>query len=129
MKKNPLSALVVLRFGLALVFIWFATAQMSAPQAWTSYLPSWVGSLPISAVNFVLVNALFELVAAVLLMLGAWTRITALLLSLHLFGIALSLGYNAVAIRDFGLAFASLALAVGGAGTFSIDTKAETAPL
>ena len=53
----------------------------------------------------------------------------ALLLSLHVFGIALSLGYNAVAIRDFGLAFASLALAVGGAGTFSIDTKAETAPL
>ena len=125
MKKNPQAALTVLRYGLAIIFIWFAIAQLSDPSAWTSYLPSWVASLPMPAVTFVMCNALFELVAAVLLILGAWTRITALLLSLHLFGIALSLGYNAVAVRDLGLAFASLALAVGGAGSLSVDTMAE----
>ena len=128
MKKNPLTALTLLRLGLAFVFIWFGISQLQNPSQWISFLPSWVALVPISAIGFVLINGLFEIVAGVLLALGAWTRITALLLALHLFGIAFSIGYNAIAIRDVGLAFATLALAIGGAGTFSVDTKAEEHP-
>ncbi len=125
MKKNPQAAFVLLRFGLAFVFIWFASNQIANPSAWVAYLPGFVKSLPMPAVTFVLCNALFELIGAILLVLGAWTRITALLLGLHLFGIALTIGLDAVGVRDIGLALATLALSLGGAGTFSIDTKAE----
>ncbi len=123
--KNPASALFVLRLGLAFVFIWFGITQLQHPLQWISFLPGWVASLPVSATSFVLLNGLFEIVAGTLLAIGAWTRLAALLLSIHLFGIALSMGYNAIAIRDIGLAIAALAIAVGGAGQFSLDEKAD----
>ncbi len=127
MKKNPQAAFVLLRFGLAFVFLWFASNQIAAPEKWVGFLPGFVKSLPMSAVTFVLCNAVFEIVGASLLLLGAWTRPAALILGLHLLGIAFTIGLSATGIRDVGLAVAALALALGGAGTFSIDTKAESA--
>jgi uncharacterized membrane protein YphA (DoxX/SURF4 family) len=124
-KKNPDVAFLVLRLGLAFVFIWFSVNQFLNPGDWTSYLPSWVGSLGVSAESFVLMNALVELVAGILLALGAWTRLAALVLGVHLIGIALSVGYNAVAVRDIGLAIATFALVWGGAGLWSIDQAVE----
>jgi uncharacterized membrane protein YphA (DoxX/SURF4 family) len=125
MNKNSNLAFTILRFGFALVFVWFAVSQLSNPEKWISFLPDFVKALPISAIAFVKINALFELVSASLLLLGAWTRIAALLLSVHLLGIALSIGWNPTGIRDFGLAIGVLAIAVGGAGSFAIDNKSE----
>ena len=117
--------MTVLRIGLAFVFIWFGVMQLQAPAHWTSFLPSFLKSMPISGVTFVLLNGVFEIVAGILIAIGAWTRITALLLALHLFGIAGTIGLTAVGVRDIGLSVATLALAIGGAGGFSVDEKAE----
>jgi len=123
MKGNPAAAFLVLRLGLAFVFIWFGISQLANPADWTSFLPEWAASLPFSAEAFVQMNAWFEIVFAALLVLGLWTRLAALLLGLHLVGIALAIGYNSVAIRDIGLAAACFALALGGAGRFAIDAR------
>jgi len=114
---------VILRLGLALVFLWFGFSQLMSPTQWTSFLPSFVSIVPISAVKFVLLNGWFEIVAAVLLILGAYTRLAALLLALHLFGITFTIGWNALGIRDFGLAVATLVIFLQGAGSFSIDNS------
>ncbi len=125
MKKNPAIALTILRLGLAFVFIWFSFSQFSDPQKWISFLPDFVKALPVSAVAFVKMNALFELLAGILLAFGIWTRIAAALLALHLFGIAFTIGFNALGVRDLGLAIATFSLAIGGAGSFSVDERME----
>ncbi len=125
MQKNPNAAFLVLRLGLAFVFLWFSFSQFHNPMQWTGFLPHIVKALPMPGVTFVRINALFELCSAVLLVFGIWTRPVALLLGLHLLGIAATLGMNAVGVRDIGLAVASLTLAIGGAGMYSLDSKAS----
>ena len=67
-------------------------------------------------------NGTFEVLLATLLCLGLFTRIASALLVLHLFSIVtFSLGYGAVAVRDFGLMISSLAIFFNGADDFSID--------
>jgi uncharacterized membrane protein YphA (DoxX/SURF4 family) len=116
---------IILRLGMAFVFFWFGINQINNPGQWVSYLPQWTMSLPIPQLNFVLLNGWFEVMGASLLVIGIYTRITALLLALHLFGIALSVGFDAVGVRDLGLAFATLSLAIQGAGHLSLDKMFE----
>ena len=123
--KNPNSAFLILRLGFALVFVWFASSQLQNPEAWTGFLPAFIDKLPISAVAFVKINALYEIISAALLILGVWVRPVALFLAVHLFGIAFTVGFEATGVRDFGLAIGALALAIGGAGSFSIDNRAK----
>ena len=59
-------------------------------------------------------NAVFEIIFASLLALGIFTRIASLLLALHMIGIVVSLGYNAVAVRDFGLMIATFTVFLNG---------------
>lgn len=115
---------LLLRYGMAIVFLWFGFSQLHNPSPWITFLPSWVTMMPISENHFVQLNGLFEVIAAALLLIGAYVRISALLLGLHLFGIALSIGITSTGVRDFGLAIASLALAGFGAGNFSVDRLA-----
>lgn len=124
MKKDPAHAFVLLRFGLAFVFIWFAAQQFGNPERWVSFLPDFLQSSA-SATKFILANASFEILASLLLILGAWTRLVGFLLALHLLGIAFSIGLNPTGIRDIGLAVAAFALFLGGAGKWAIDTRNE----
>lgn len=112
---------VVLRVGMSLVFFWFGMSQLFNPGMWTAYLPEFVSLLPISATKFVLLNGLFEVVCSVLLFVGAYTRTVSLLLTLHLFGITYTIGWNALGFRDFGLSVATLTIFLLGAGDFSLD--------
>lgn len=112
---------VVLRIGLSLVFLWFGLQQVQQASMWVSYLPDWTSVLPVSPTSFVLLNGWFEIVFGVLLISGLFIRIASLLLGLHLLGIAFSLGYSAIAIRDFGLAVATLSVFIHGVDTWSMD--------
>ena len=103
----------VVRIGMALVFLWFATNQLLNPEAWIMYLPEFLFDTPNPAM-FIYVNAIFEIVFGLMLLLGIFTRLSALLLGLHLIGISISLGYNAIAIRDLGLSIATLSIAMHG---------------
>ena len=102
----------VLRYGLAIVFFWFGINQLLNPADWVSFVPEFAVMPFASAMQLVLINGLFEVIAAFLLVVKVFPRIAALLLSLHLFGITASIGINSIGVRDFGLAVATLALAL-----------------
>jgi uncharacterized membrane protein YphA (DoxX/SURF4 family) len=104
---------LTLRYGLALVFLWFGFSQLTNPADWTSFVPLLIARLsPLPVTVIVLLNGLLEVVCGILLVLNIWVRWAALLMGLHLAGIAISLGYNSVAVRDFGLMMATFSLAL-----------------
>ena len=124
-KYSPL----VLRWGLSFVFVWFGLNQIFSPAAFMGYLPTWAvqdqagmehmlysmaSAVPGGARGILLINGIVELILGTLLAMGLCTRVAALLLSLHLLGIVLSLGYNDIAIRDVGLVLATFSIFLAG---------------
>jgi len=115
MKKLPLFAPVVLRLGLAGVFIWFGLSQLISPTMWVSYIPSWAVNLSgFAPTTLVVFNGLFEVVMAVLLAFGILNRIVAGLLFLHMVAIVGDVGLSPVGVRDIGLAVGLLASTMFG---------------
>lgn len=105
----------MLRISMAMVILWFAFQQLGNASAWTPYIPDSAVSISgLSAISLVYLNGMFELVFGVLLLFGIYTRISALLLSLHLFDIMYVVGYGEIGVRDFGLAFATLTVFMNG---------------
>jgi|SRR3989338_146476 len=115
---------IVLRLGLAALFLWFGVSQVLSPESWMAWVPEWTNDvLGVSVPHIVLMNGTFEVVGGVLLALGLWTRWVALALSLHLFFIAFEVGYNDIGVRDFTLAVSTLAVSFFGPDTCSLDNK------
>ena len=111
---------VVLRLGMAFLFLWFGISQLSAPSDWLSWLPAWTDALPITPTTLVLLNGGFEAVLGLLLAVGFLTRWAAVLLAAHLFFIAYEIGYNDIGIRDFCLAIATVAVTLFDKDRYSI---------
>lgn len=113
---------VVLRYGMALVILWFGCQQFLHTDVWTAYVPDSIAAmLHVSVTTLVYVNATFELVFGLLLLLGWHTRIVALFLALHLFDIMYVVGYGEIGVRDFGLAVATLVVAMNGADLLCVE--------
>jgi uncharacterized membrane protein YphA (DoxX/SURF4 family) len=89
---------IIVRISMALVFLWFAISQYINPKMWIGYLPDFLASMS-NPVMFIYANATVEVILGTFLLLGIFTRISALILGLHLIGISITLGYNATAIR------------------------------
>jgi len=123
-----------------MVFLWFGISQLVNPESFMGYMPQWIfphepamqhshsmqfmHNIPHPGAHFtIMANGVFETLFGLLLLLGLFTRLSALLLSLHLFGIMLSLGYNDIAVRDFGLALAALSVALNGKDKYCMDNK------
>lgn len=114
----------VLRIGLALVFIWFGIQQLSDASVWLSYVPDFVVSIShVTVTTLVHFNGAFEVVFGLALLLGFFTRTTALLLALHMADIALIVGFTSIGVRDFGLTVATAAIFFYGADWLSIDRR------
>ncbi len=116
-------AAIFLRYSVAFLFLWFGLNQLFDGGAWVAWLPAWIYSLPIEPLTFIYVNGFFETLFGLFLFLGLFTRLSALILALHLFGIAFTLGYNDIAVRDFCLALATMAVAFYGSDSWSFDKK------
>lgn len=110
---------LLLRVSLSAVFLWFGTSQLGNPSMWTSTVPDWATNLSgMNAQTIILLNGIFEVLAASLLIIGIAVRPIALLLAAHLFVIALEFGLSPTGVRDFGLTFATLSLALSGEDRF-----------
>ena len=110
-KKGFNLGLFVLRLGLALVLLWFGMSEVTNPAKWTSYVPDYVTRfLPLDDYYFVLINGIIEIALALMLLLGIGIKLSSLLVAIHLFIIVISVGYNEIGVRDFGLAMSALAL-------------------
>ena len=114
---------IVVRLGMSFVFLWFGLNQIFNSEAWMIWLPQWAFNLPIEPTTFVLINGTFEVIFGGLLLLGLYTRVVALFLTIHLFVIAFNIGYNDVGIRDFGLALATFSIFLNGMDDWCLDKK------
>ena len=122
--KNKKYSVDIIRISLALVLLWFGIDEVINPENWFGYAPSWLSSiLPFSLTLFFILNGTFEIITGSLLLIGFFTRIVAFIVALHLLTITLSIGYNDVAIRDFGLTMMAVSLVFSGAGVLSLDNK------
>lgn len=113
------------RIGIALVILWFGWAQLFGDTTrWVGYIPEYATALSgLSATTIVLLNGMIEMIFGTFLLLGLFTRMSAIAMSLHLAIIALELGWTAVAVRDWGLAAAALSTFFYGPDIFSLETK------
>lgn len=109
MTRTHSFGITLLRLALAFVFLWFGFSQISDAAMWTSFVPDWATTIA-SAGTLVLLNGLIEIVAGAALAFGILSRWVGLLLGIHLFVIAASLGLTAIGVRDIGLALATLSL-------------------
>lgn len=123
MKPKTEYGIVIARVALSLVLLWFGLNQIFNTPAWFSWLPSWASSLPVSPVLLILFNGFLEVVLGVLLLLGLFTSIAALVAAIHLLSIVLSLGYNDIAVRDSGLMLVALSVFFTGPDFKSLDVK------
>ena len=106
---------IVLRIAIAGVYAWFGTSQLVNSGAWTGFVPTYAtGWFGMSAATIVHINGALELTAALLLALGLFVRPVAFVLFAHLMAITASLGLTAIAVRDCGLTFATLSVALWG---------------
>ncbi len=123
-KKLEPYAPSVLRYGMTIVILWFGCQQFLHTDAWTAYVPdSAVAMSHLSVTKLVYINATVEVVGGLLLLFGWQTRIVALLLALHLLDIMYIVGYGEIGVRDFGLAIATLVVAMNGSDMLCVDKK------
>ena len=103
--------ILILRLGLASVFLWFGFSQLFDGVNWVSWVPLWaVNLLHLPPAMIVLANGAFEVVAGSLLAFNLGVRWIALLLALHLVVHVFDIGINEIGVRDFGLMTATFAL-------------------
>ncbi|HEX8591562.1 MAG TPA: DoxX family protein [Candidatus Paceibacterota bacterium] len=119
--------LLVLRYGLAAMFLWFGFSQLFDSLNWVSWVPEWASNLlGIPPAMIVLANGLFEVVAGALLAANILVRPMAVLLALHLAMITVEIGLSAIGVRDFGLTIATTALALMHPSAFYPKWKRRT---
>lgn len=110
---------LLLRVGIAIVFLWFGFSQLKSPGSWTRMIPDYVSFM--SPNTLIYLNGSIEIILAILLLLGLFTRVVSTLLGLHLLHIVTIVGYGATGARDFALALATFAIALNGTDEFCLD--------
>lgn len=103
-------ASLMLRIGLAGVFIYAALSAFKTPEAWLSYIPPFTAKF-MSLKTALDIMSVFQLVLAVVLLSGKYLKYTAAISAILLAGIlALSLNELLITFRDIGLVFMAIAL-------------------
>ncbi len=115
--KKDISPFLI-RIGLGIVVLWFSINQILNPTNWTFLVPGYTNFL--NPADVIYINAALEAIIGLLFILGFFTRIIALIFSIHLIPIIIALGYGPIAVRDFGLLMASLSLVFSGSGNFTL---------
>ncbi|MEO5645891.1 MAG: DoxX family protein [Candidatus Paceibacterota bacterium] len=113
---------IILRIGLALVFLWFGFNQISDPVSWYGFVPASAATLTgFSIAHLVFLNGIFEIIAGTALAFGFFTRIAAGLLFLHILDIAFIVGLDSIGIRDLGLSVATFVIFLNGMDRATLD--------
>ncbi|MEY2664736.1 MAG: DoxX [Candidatus Parcubacteria bacterium] len=114
----------VLRIGVALVFLWFGTQQLTNTDQWLRLIPQFIVDFSgLSAATIVHISGVFEIIFGIALLIGFYTRTAALLLALHIIDITFIVGYGPTGVRDFGISIATIAVFLYGADYFTVDRK------
>ena len=114
-KQSALSNLkivsLLLRIGLASVFLYAAVSALRQPDAWVSFVPAFTTRF-VAATSSLLAISIAQIALAAWLLSGKLVRYAALVSAALLGGIIIfNLGTLLITFRDIGLVFAALALA------------------
>ncbi len=108
---NNMLTPLLLRLGLAIVFIYAAVSSFLDPNEWVGYLPSFMTEM-VDARTLLPFFSVFELTLAAWLLSGVYVRYAALFCAMTLGGIVVfNFELFAISFRDIGLMLAALALA------------------
>ena len=119
--KTEVAGKIILRLGLAALFLWFGFSQIFDGLHWVSWVPAWaVSFFHLPPAMLVLLNGAFEVIAGGMFALGIFVRPVALLLGGHLALIIFGIGLNAIGVRDFGLMMATFALMLLGPDDYCV---------
>jgi uncharacterized membrane protein YphA (DoxX/SURF4 family) len=99
---------VVLRIGIAFVFIWFGISALTNTDMWIRLVPEWALNIA-PAATLVKMHGLVELLFGAMLAFGIYARLSAFILLLSILN-TLTLVSGAIFIRDVGLAVALVSL-------------------
>ena len=113
----------MVRIGISIVLLWFGLNQIFDTESWLGWLPQCTYSLSIEPTAIIILNGIFETIFVSLLLLGLITRFAAVVMTVHLLIITFSIGYNDVAVRDFGLSLATFSIFLYGPDRLSLDKK------
>lgn len=120
---------IFLRISLSLVFLWFGYANIFNYEIFLKYIPSFVYSLPLSLREVLFINGVFDIVFGLFLLVGFYTRISALLLSFQILAITYFVGYNGATIGNIGLFLATISIFINGFDEWCIDKKLKSRKL
>ena len=109
--NNP-KALLILRLGLAFVFLYASISSFLFPQNWVWFIPDWITKI-IPAEPMLMAHASFELVLGIWLIYGRKLFYAACIAALDLTAIMLpNIGIFDTVFRDVGLLTSAIALAL-----------------
>lgn len=101
---------ILLRVGLAVVFIYASLSSFKNPQDWIGYLPHFARE-QVSATTLLHVFSVYEMFLALWLLSGKYVKPAAALATVTLTSIVLfNFSLFAISFRDIGLIFAGAAL-------------------
>lgn len=111
MEKSKLASLL-LRVGLAFVFLYAAISALVIPDAWLGFYPKFI--LDLAPANLLIYShSFFEILLALWLLSGKATFYAAVVSALWLLGIVLgTLGFFIVTFRDVAILLSAVSLAV-----------------
>jgi uncharacterized membrane protein YphA (DoxX/SURF4 family) len=108
--RNSNMPSLLLRLGLAFVFLYAAISSLREPLVWAAYLPGFL-TQSISATLLIKIFAIYELGLVAWLLIGRLTKYAALLCAITLAGIvAANTSQLATTFRDVGLIFMAATL-------------------
>lgn len=114
----------LLRIGLGIIFFWFGITKFTNIELWYSFIPPWLESLlPISVKMFLYIQGVIETLIGLFLIFGIFVRKSAFLAALILIVIIITVGFNDISLRDFGLLMIAISLMILGQGKYSISKK------
>ena len=122
MKKAQYYSLILSRISLSLVFLWFGINQLIDQEDFMGYLPGFLLNTDFAR-EIIILNGIFDTFGGAVLMIGWRIKQVSLLLMGHLILTIISLGYNDIAVRDFGLMVETVAIFLGGADPWSLDYR------
>lgn len=111
--NNPKLVVLLLRIGLASVYLYAGIASILSPNDWIAFLPSFM-SIFAPATTALLLIAISQIILALWLISGIKTFYAAIVAGVMILGIIVfNLNALIVTFRDFTIFFSAIALAVG----------------
>ncbi len=102
---------LILRYGLALTYLFSGYDLIAHPRTWSSFIPYWFANLlPVDVLTYIQFQGAIELLIALAFIFGILLRPAAFLSALEMVGILILYGIDAITFRDLAILGGSLAV-------------------